>query len=234
MDENLHTLSLDSLAGFCAQQTSRFYQGRENDTSFCFEIFRRAILEQDQQAWEFIHQVYYDQIIRWVHRHPAFVSTGEDAEYFLNRTLEKFWQAVTPEKFHQFPDLKHLLSYFQLCVHSTIMDYVRARAKTELEIEFSQAEKLAGPILLEDCIQRKSQAQSLWKLVTGRLNDLKEVQVAYDSFVLDMKPAEMFERSPGSYENIKEIYRIKENVIERLRRDVELMKLLGFQAESVE
>src|SRR5512146_2916655 len=124
-DQDPRSLPLDSLANLCAQQTAHFYQGRESDTSYCFEIFRRAILKIDPFAWEYIQQVYSDQIVRWVRRHPAFVATGEEEAYFLNRALENFWQAVTADRFGQFPDLKHVLSYLQLCVFSVITDTIR-------------------------------------------------------------------------------------------------------------
>jgi hypothetical protein len=233
IDENLHDLSLDSLADQCGQQTSRFYQGRESDTRYCFEIFRRAIIEADQLAWGLIPQLYGDQVARWVRRHPAFHSTGEDEDFFINCALEKLWQAVPAGRFGHFPDLRHLLSYLQLCVYSVITDHVRAGVQAALELDFEQVEATAAPEEpLEDQVADRCGALELWNMVADRLRDSKEVEVAYEAFVLDIKPADIWERHPERYKSAKEIYRIKENIVDRLRRDHELLSELGFLPES--
>lgn len=232
-NENLHEVPLDSLADQCSQQTSRFFHGRENDTRYCFEIFRRAILERDNQAWEMIPRLYGDQVIRWVRRHPAFASTGEEEAYFVNRALEKLWQAVPAERFGHFPDLKHLLSYLQLCVYSVITDYTRAVAQMALDLDFEQVEAAPAPeIPLEDRVADRSGAVELWNMIAARLHDAREVEVAYEAFVLNLKPAEISERHPGNYQGTKEIYRIKENIVDRLRRDRDLLTGLGLMPES--
>jgi DNA-directed RNA polymerase specialized sigma24 family protein len=221
--EQLQTASLQSLAENCAQQTQLFYHNAESDTRFCFELFRRALLEKCQEAWTFIYEVYSEQIVRWVHRHPGFSATGEPDDVFVNRALEKFWQAVSPERFANFPDLTHLLRYLQMCVHSVICDFMRSYDEAAQSVELSRAENSAGGPPVEDLVQARHQAMDLWKRVCGCLRDQKEVLVAYDSFVLDLKPAEIHERYPLNFESVREVYRIKENVLERLRRDPGLL-----------
>ncbi len=230
--EDARSLPLESLACRCSEQTASFYHGRNSDTSYCFEIFRRAILEKNQAAWEVIFQVYSDQVIRWVRSHRGFSATGEEERYFANRALEKFWQAIPSERFSLFPDLQHLLRYLKACVYSVISDYCRAEDESAWLVDVGEAEDLPEPVSVEAWVEDRNQAQNLWVMITERLRDLKEVQVAYDSFVLGLKPADMLERSPGSYGSIKEIYRVKENILDRLRNDQPLMNLLGITVES--
>jgi hypothetical protein len=51
--------------------------------------------------------------------------------------------------------------------------------------------------------------------------------VAYLSFARDLKPSEIFGRHPRLYENVADVYRIKRNVVERLRRSPEVRAFLS-------
>jgi DNA-directed RNA polymerase specialized sigma24 family protein len=231
--ENLHDLPIESLSERCTQETGRFFQHEPHDPCYCYEIFRRAIMERDHLAWESLYSVYQPQITRWVRRHPGFASSQEDESYFVNRAMEKMWQAITPERFYCFPELKYLLSYLQMCVHSVITDHLRASAQIELA---SQAglhtikERLSAQSI-EAYTEARSQAVLIWQIVTDRVQEDKEKLVAYDSFVLGLKPSETLERFPAVFESTREIYRIKENIIGRLRRDAELSNLLDIHME---
>ena len=74
-------------------------------------------------------------------RHAAFPASGEEAQYFVNRAFDKLWTAMTPQKFERFPDLKSLLRYLQMCVHSAIIDHVRV-AERFLAREVAEEERL--------------------------------------------------------------------------------------------
>ncbi len=231
-DANLSSLPLSVLARSCAQHTALFFQHIASDTRYCFEIFRRAIVEKDEQAWALLHELYHDQLLRWTRRHPSFNACHEDEDYFANRALEKFWQAVPPALFARFPDISHLLSYLQMCVNSAICENLRALARAKHEVDLEEAEPCASSQGMEDEILTRKQGKELWRLIVGRLNEPKEIQVAYDSFLLDLKPGAIFDRHPGLYESTSEIYRIKENILSRLRRDPELLRWIGRKPES--
>jgi hypothetical protein len=47
---------------------------------------------------------------------------------------------------------------------------------------------------------------------------------------LALKPREIYTRSGGLFDNVKEVYRVKENVLARLRRDAELKEFLSVDA----
>ena len=175
-------------------------------------------------------------------RHPAFRYAHEEEGYFVNRALEKLWQAIPAARFGQFPDLRQLLGYLQLCVHSVISDTLRAQDQAELESDLlpegeddpPERELAARPAKhapsVEEHVEARARAEGAWQLVAGRLADPQEAAVAYAAFVLDLKPAEMLEAYPGRFQNIKEIYRIKENILERLRRDRDLLQQLRLNA----
>src|SRR4051794_22147972 len=51
-------LDLTVLMRRCLAESDRFYRGRTHDTRFAYELFRRAIVEQNDVAWEYIYTHY--------------------------------------------------------------------------------------------------------------------------------------------------------------------------------
>jgi hypothetical protein len=78
-----------------------------------FELFRRAILNRDQAAWQAIHAQYQTLITSWVWRHSKFQSTNEEAASFVNAAFIRFWRTVSKKGMGQF--LATLKSSCQSC-----------------------------------------------------------------------------------------------------------------------
>jgi DNA-directed RNA polymerase specialized sigma24 family protein len=219
---NLDDFSLISLARRCQEESQRFFQRLAFDQRYCYELFRRAIVLRINQAWELLYTQYAPQVQGWVERHAAFRTSGEDAFYFVNLAFEKMWAAVNPQKFAQFPDLKSLLRYLQMCVHSVMIDHARARSQPG-EREAAAVETVDA----ERAILADERRQELWRLVQERLHNLREQRLIYYRFVLDLMPRTICQRFPDDFPKVDEVYVMLQNIIARLRRDPNLRKFLG-------
>jgi DNA-directed RNA polymerase specialized sigma24 family protein len=221
--------TLTELIRQCALETDRFFNGQSFDSQYCFELFRKAILEHDPLAWEAVYTQYHPLVGKWVVQHPGFETSGEELQYFVNRAFEKLWAALAPEKFRGFTELGSLLRYLKMCVHSVISDYRRSLEQSELvdlsEEESGEIEDGAPPVE-ESALERAGQL-AFWEMINARLNDEKERQVVYGSFVLALKPRELYEQFPRLFGNVDEVYLVKQNVLSRLRRDLGLAKFIG-------
>jgi RNA polymerase sigma factor (sigma-70 family) len=225
----LQLLTLAGIAHRCHQETERFFQRLAYNPHYCFELFRRAIVERIQRAWELVYNQYSPLVARWIERHPAFATSGEEAQYFVNRAFEKMWAALSPEKFSRFSDLKSLLRYLQMCGHSAILDHVRTteRPTTDVGDEAIAVSHKAEESLVEDQALDQLQRRVFWQKVNERLNNEKERRVVYGTFILALKPREICAQYHDTFHNVQEVYRIKENVMARLRRDDEFQATLG-------
>jgi DNA-directed RNA polymerase specialized sigma24 family protein len=223
---DLQTLTLAGIAHRCAQETDRFFQRLAHDPRYCFELFRRAIVGRDQRAWELVYRQYRPLVAGWVERHAAFPSSGEETQYFLNRAFEKMWSALQPERFGQFPNLKSLLRYLQMCVNSAVYDHVRRAEvpQVDLEPQALAADAPANDPLAEQILDQVQQ-EELWSAISARLQDDKERLVVYGSFVLGLKPRELCAQYEGRFRDVREVYRVKENVLARLQRDAALQRM---------
>ncbi len=220
-------LTLTGIVHRCARETERFFQRQEFDSRYCFELFRRAIVHRNQRGWELIYAQYSPQVAGWVEHHSAFPDSGEEIQYFINRTFEKMWNAMTPDKFSNFSDLGSLLSYMRMCVNSVICDHVR-RVKylgTDFRDEISpnySPDSRVGDYALDVVHQ-----QEIWDAVATRMRNEQEWHAVYGTFVLDLKPKKICAWFPEMFADAKEVYRVKENALSRLGRDDEFLKLLG-------
>ncbi len=195
--------------------------------------------QRDPLAWDALYFQYGPLVGRWIQQHPGFDASGEEIQYFTNRAFEKIWAALTPEKFGQFPDLGFLLRYLKMCVHSAISDHNRsaeqAVAEQAVRVDLDEEPVLEirdtaqGP---EDRALGRIQRLRFWEALNERLNDEKERQVIYGSYMLALKPGELIDAFPGAFADADEVYRIKQNVLARLRRDVELGEGAGSERLS--
>jgi len=219
-------LEISELSQRCKAETRLYYQGTNYDTQYCFELFRRCFTTRDAQVWQQVYELYESQIASWVRTNSAYSESGEEVQYFVNRAIEKIWASISPEKFAKFPNLPSLMRYLKMCVASVIIDHYRSRERLASEDldSLTNANSLQHHSSVEEHVFDQAHAQQLWQLCSHIIEDEREYDVLYKSFVLDMKPREILQHFPGIYADIKEIYRVKENVLQRLRRSEELSK----------
>jgi DNA-directed RNA polymerase specialized sigma24 family protein len=220
-------LSLPALVRRCAIESDHFYHSRPYDARFAHELFRRALVERDEIAWEHVYTHYSPLVESWVRRSGAFVGSGESSEFFIGAAFTKFWRAVSPERFATFATLAALLSYLQLCTSSVVIDSVRAQSWAEMVADDTlPADQTPRASADDQAIERVSRAE-FWRYIDTQLNCDAERAVVLGSFVLGMKPGEICQQRPDLFANVGDVYNIKRNVLSRLSRNAELRQRLS-------
>jgi DNA-directed RNA polymerase specialized sigma24 family protein len=215
-------LSLPALVRRCAIESDHFYHNQPYDARFAHELFRRALVERDEIAWEHVYTHYSPLVESWVRRSGAFVGSGESSEFFIGAAFTKFWRAVSAERFATFATLAALLSYLQLCTSSVVIDSVRAQSWAEMVADDTlPADQTPHASADDEAIDRVSRAE-FWRYIDTQLNCDAERAVVLGSFVLGMKPGEICELRPDLFANVGDVYNIKRNVLSRLSRNPEL------------
>jgi hypothetical protein len=218
--------SLSEVARRCHEETERFFQRLVHDTKFCYELFRRALAQRDDDAFELLMANYRGLVTSWVRRHPKFSQTGEAPDLFANTAFERLWIAIPPARFMRFTDLRALLKYLQICVHSSVADHMRGIEPTlSLEPDNPDA-PLREPASPEPALSGAEKAE-VWAAVLAEMRTQKERVVLQCCFALRMKPSEAYEEYPSIFASVQDVYRTKQNVIERLRRNEALRKFLA-------
>lgn len=220
-------MSLDALAQRCGAENARFLAGSSHDTGFAYELFRRALAERDNAAWEYIYELFAPMVERWARRCSAFERSGENADYFVGAAFTRLWRAIGPERFASFVTLGALLLYLRRCAECVVIDSVRARDDADLVPDDALAEECdpdGGPD--EQALGRIERAE-FWRYVLNQLHGEAERVVICRSFLLGMRPGDIFTHRQDLFASINDVYSIRRNVIKRLGRDRQLRSLMA-------
>jgi len=215
-------LDFATLARRASVEHEHYCQGLPNHTRYAYDIFRRAFVEHDDLAWQYIYDRYRMLVTSWVQRTSAFASSSENSEYFVNAAFLRLIRAITPDKFANFQTLPSLLNYLQCCATSVVLDDVRAWSWTKILPEEAMSAKQE---VQSDDVLATINAMELWQSIERLLHDETEHEVMYRSFVLWMRPAEIYAARPDLFASVNDVYVVKRNVIERLRSNPLLRQL---------
>jgi DNA-directed RNA polymerase specialized sigma24 family protein len=220
-------LSIPELARNCAAETSQFVTHGTSDGRSCLELFRRAVVRRDQDAWGCLYQQYAPLVLAWVCQRQSAAPqlVDESATSLVNAAFAKFALAVTPDKMGQFARIEAVLAYLKLCVRSVVTDALRAQQARPLTEDLSvEAHDHAGADPAEGVVDRLS-AQDLWQAILEELNGEQERVVVSLVCLHGLKPREITTMHQRLFKNVEDVYRIKRNALERLRRN---SRLQGF------
>ena len=211
------------LARRCAQEMARFRRRQAHDPGACYELFRRALVHRDEAAWAAIYGQYHRLVRRWTR------SARSDPGLLVNQSFARLWRAIPPDRFADFATLDGLLAYLRRCAQSVAIDAARKEARRQVrESALARKEELAAAHSQASPLERlldRAGGERIYEHVLGCLSGPQEHLVFRASFEWDLKPGKIAERWPDLFANAREVYRIKERMLRRLRRDRELRAL---------
>lgn len=223
----LAQMDLLTLVRRCAVESERFYRGQQHDTSYSYELFRRALVERDEAAWEQLYQHYSGLVEGWIRRSGAFSSSGESSEYFVVGAFTKFWRAINPDRFASFPTLASLLQYLQLCATSVVIDSVRAQSWSEMLPEETITPNHGPQTSPDEEAVSRVDREEFWRFINEQLNGEVERVVVYCSFVLGLTPRAIYAKRSELFSSVNDVYNVKRNVLGRLSRNQQLRQMVA-------
>lgn len=179
------------------------------------QLFHRAIVLRDADAWGELHARYRTVMCAWARRNLLFEASQTHCEDIADEALERAWLALTPECFQSFAGLPALLAYLRACVASAVIDSARKQQFSD-RVGDDPAEIPATPF--EEPLVEQLDRAELWELVNSLLKSDTERLVLHERFVLDLRPREIQARHPGVFPNINLVYTTQRNLCDRLGR----------------
>lgn len=186
-----------------------------DDTQYCFELFRRALVDHNQQAYELVYTQYKGMVTQWVKSRLHVPYINEDVEECVNWAFASMFSSVSKEgNFGKFPALNRLLSYLQSCAYSAAAGKNR---KSKVIVEELVEELGDDTDLVEDILdeEKKKTARSL---VETNLKSGQEWIVYEEYFEWGFMPKQIYARHPDKFLHTQEVSRVKQILLERLER----------------
>lgn len=216
------SLLVDTLAQRCAEETERYIRHQASDQQFCFELLRRAFAQGVPEAFTYVYRVYERPVLGWVYKHSRFAQTGEDADFFASKALHTCYMALRGAKFERFPSLAHVLSYLKMCVHTSIMQYLRDQQPHESVSIEHVPEQSINPGL-----DANIDAAEVWQQMCALLPDARDRLLARCTFVLDLKPRQIVNAYPTHWRDEREVSVALFRIRRVLRNNGELRRRAG-------
>lgn len=200
---------------------------------FCFELFRRAIVDKSDSCWAALYGQYQKLVGHWLLEFSKSSQLpGElSLEEMVASTFAAFWRAFTADKLQQADGLGSILTYLKSCAATTVLQIRRKAAKTLPVIAWEQLEAETQVVTSNSTNSPEQQvltavnAQQLWALVDSCCSDERERILARLSFVSDLKPVAILELHPQLFSGVEEIYTIRRNLKNRLLRNEALRQM---------
>jgi len=187
-----------------------------------YELFRRAIVERDEQSWIESAARYRPLLAAWASRCSASAALTESYDDLADQAFARAWSALSPERFASFPTLAALLAYMRACVTTTVIDHARSELSRERIAQSIQAEEVTTP---EQLIMDQFQRQEVWRLAETAISSEQERVVLRETFVYDLPPRAILRRHPDLFADAHVIYTTKRNLFDRLQRCPELRQV---------
>jgi len=216
-------MPLTTLTELGINELQRFRSKESSDERYVLEILRRALVEQTDEAWSVLHECFSETIRVWIHSHPSsdMALLRDSEENYIAQTFSRFWYAVHNQHL-EFTSVAAALRYLHATLNGLIIDTLRSHLRSR-EREVPLPEPGLGD---EPSIEEPLESEGPWEIMQTLLCDERERRVFYLLYYCGLKPREIISRCPHEFAAVKEIYRLNNNIIARLRRNSKQLRYL--------
>jgi DNA-directed RNA polymerase specialized sigma24 family protein len=187
-----------------------------------YQLFRRAIVERDEEAWAEISTLYRRMLISWANHYSVRIKIDETSADIADQALTRAWMALSPERFARFPNLAALLAYLHTSVLAAVIDTSRAQVAHQRMVHKLEAGDVLTP---EQIVVQKYMRAELWRRVNAVVRTPQERIILVESFVFDLSPGAIKARHPDLFADVETIYTMKRNLLNRLQHNPDLQRL---------
>jgi DNA-directed RNA polymerase specialized sigma24 family protein len=217
--ENLPAqMSLTTLAAHCMREIEKYRHKEPFNDQYCLEIFHRAMVKHDSEAWELLLKRFSPTVKAWMRNHPQrdVACRHQTEEDYVNETFVRVWQAST-RNILEFDSMAAALRYLKLCLQGAIIDSLRAYSRVK---EVPMPDPGSDTYHMEEpATEDDYESNDLWEAIKSLLPNKRELRLAYLLYISGLKAREIIQFFPEEFRDIQEIYRLTRNIIERLTRN---------------
>jgi len=140
----------------------------------------------------------------------------DSEENYVAQTFARFWQATVKNRELEFTTMAAALRYLRATLNSTILDTLRAYARTIPLEEFDEpGERLT---------QARDDSFELWEVIRSLIPEERQRRIAYLLFHCHLKPREIVHYCSQEFSEVQEIYRLRRNIFDRLLRNADYIR----------
>ena len=223
--DTIKLLNKPGLAHRCRKEQRLYRRRLPNDPRYCYELFRMALQNNDLEAWDLAINIFGKMVTSWVNTHKGFHSCGENVEAVVQGAFDRCFNALSRGGLDESVGLGGLINYLKICVNHEIIDLLRKKIRPTIPLPDDvpgDFPRQTDPIAKE----------KLWNFVNHKLKDKRERIVVYAYCFLYYPPKQIYENYKSNFKSVKDVSRVWENVVARLRRDKEFKEYFDFDYDA--
>jgi len=222
---NIRQQSLSTIVEGCRKISRQMRKRDPAEKKYCFELFRRAIEEGSNQAWAALKQQYDGLIHHWIIGSSGAPLSWQDREDLAQDTWINFHRALKKYNISLAKHFEHvgaLLKFLNNCAYTATMKHWKRKQKAKrLQEKLTKIAPKVASAPEEATLKRILTDEWRAALKKWREQHITEAheQLVFDcSFKKGLKPKQIADAYPDMFPNPKAVYRIKDNLIKRVKR----------------
>ena len=228
MDEAVGEMKPTTFTDLSSQEPQPHWRKEALDDRQALDLLHRALVEHSDVAWSQLQHCFSEFILKWIRSHPSrdVALLRDSEENYIAQTFSRFWYAVHTQQL-EFTTVYAALRYLRATLNGLLTDTLRCHLRLRArEMSLSEPGGYQEP-----SVEDHMNGQSIWQSIESLLCDEREKRLAYLLYYCGLKPRDIVVRCPQDFDDVKEIYRLNHNIIERLRRNRDRLRLLlGLEA----
>ncbi len=173
-----------------------------NRDAYAVDLFRRAILEHDMQARQWVQRTYHDTAVAWLRAHinKEMVYQLNSEDFYVAQAFERLWQVAANQHNVTFATLPEALQYLRASLNSVLVEDLRAAARpTNSPAQGDHA-----------------QGSTVWETLCTLLQDVREQRLAYLLYNCGLEPCAILQKCPQEFYDLQEILRLRRKILVQL------------------
>jgi hypothetical protein len=202
-------MSIRVLAARCLRELDHYRRGEPCTDMYGVELFRRATMQDNQEAWAAVHHCFGGMVRGWLRCHPSRETACrlESEEHYVAQAFERFWQATASHQRVEFSQLSAALQCLRASLQGVILDTLRT---------YTRPRGVSLPEPGEPRVEDSTDSCEVWDILKTILSNSLEQRLAYLLFHCGLGPREIVHFCPQEWSSVQEIYRLRCNIVERL------------------
>lgn len=169
------------------------------------ELWCRASLYGDLEAWAAFQQSLEETVLTWFHAHPSCeaASRVQSESHFVARAFEQLWHLVVQGQV-ACETLSEALVYLRASLNGVILETLRASRRPGT----ASSPGLDGG--------EHPESSMVWDSLQAVLPNRRERRLAYLLYHCGLEPAEIVRACPQEWSDVREVARLRRTILVRL------------------